>query len=152
MSFYLNFDLKNPFFKSSKSSADSLHSKSFSVSKTRSIELSARKHAASHLIGVVLDLRMSGGDHAGPNLDITVLGWSLEIGLPDARHWNYTDDCWLMFWKDWEKEFNSHLAEIAPDKEIPGWNNVWQYHEYYYTPKEAAEAYAAGEKADIDLK
>lgn len=41
-----------------------------------------------------LDLRWKGYDHAGPNLEISIFGWTLHIGIYDNRHWDYEKKGW----------------------------------------------------------
>ena len=41
-----------------------------------------------------VDIVWKGCDHAGPHIEITVCGVTLELSLYDKRHWDDDNDCW----------------------------------------------------------
>jgi hypothetical protein len=45
--------------------------------------------------GIELNLNFSGQDHAGPFLEICILGYILNIGIYDNRHWDEINNCWI---------------------------------------------------------
>ena len=47
-----------------------------------------------NLFCVCLDLHTTGRDHAGPQLEIVILGLGFRCGIYDTRHWNYQKNCW----------------------------------------------------------
>lgn len=139
MSFYLNFDIKNPFFKKAKVGFKSIFHKDFRLSKTRNLDIDINRHASDNLIDFTLDLRMSGKDHAGPRFELSILGATVEVGAPDARHWDYKNDCWLMYWKDFEEEFQRILSTKKPSAEPVTWADIWQFGESGLSPEEAVD-------------
>ena len=139
MSFYASFDLKNPFYKKDGPRFKGIFHKHFRLSKMRNLEINCDRQAPEKLIDIALNLRLSGSDHAGPEFSISVLGWTFDIGAPDARHWDYENDCWLMYWKDFESEFQRILAIKDPDAEPVIWNNIWQFGESGLSPEEAVD-------------
>jgi hypothetical protein len=41
-----------------------------------------------------VDTRLQGRDHAGIEIGFGVLGFGIQISLPDRRHWDYKRNCW----------------------------------------------------------
>ena len=46
------------------------------------------------LIELGLDINWWGQDHAGPRLEIGLLGYYLHISFYDSRHWNRSNNGW----------------------------------------------------------
>ena len=48
----------------------------------------------TYLLQFCLDISFHGRDHAGPRLNVNLLGWAFSLCIYDNRHWNYQDHCW----------------------------------------------------------
>lgn len=47
------------------------------------------------LLGLDIDLYTWDGQcHAGPSIEVTLLGFELRVAIYDHRHWDYEKDCW----------------------------------------------------------
>jgi hypothetical protein len=46
------------------------------------------------LFSLIVSTRISGDDHAGPQLSLEVCGLFLNLHLYDTRHWDYAKNCW----------------------------------------------------------
>jgi hypothetical protein len=44
-----------------------------------------------------LDLNWFGSDHAGPELNLNILGYEVRIALHDTRHWNHEENKWHIY-------------------------------------------------------
>ena len=67
--------------------------RTYKVTKNKSLDMGFFIHG-NCLIEVAFDLRWRGHDHAGPRLNLGVLGYNLDIALCDNRHWDYTNNRW----------------------------------------------------------
>ena len=47
-----------------------------------------------NLIGLDVDLRFSGFDHAGPRAELSLFGYTLAIRIYDRRHWDFDNTRW----------------------------------------------------------
>lgn len=36
-------------------------------------------------------------DHAGPSLELCLLGYSVQFQIYDGRHWDYENGCWEVY-------------------------------------------------------
>ena len=68
---------------------------------TNTKQLSKNKYFESQVVysdhnifKFVLDLSWSGRDHAGPNIQISLFGYDLMVGIYDIRHWDYKKAKW----------------------------------------------------------
>lgn len=68
-------------------------SRSFRAFGTRCIEIQLFQYGIQ-LLDIDLDLEFTGSDHAGPRLELGVLGYYVSIGFPESRHWNPITDDW----------------------------------------------------------
>ena len=91
----INFHLsiKNPF---AKDNFKNLLCKAWRVSKNKTFEFEIIRSAPS-LFELVLVLEWSGHDHAGPEFNIGVFGYSINIHLYDTRHWNRETHTWEIY-------------------------------------------------------
>ena len=64
-----------------------LYNKIWVVSGNRTLELQFYRYNYE-LLGVSVDLNWRGCSHAGPEIELNLLGWNFRISLPDNRHWN----------------------------------------------------------------
>jgi hypothetical protein len=67
--------------------------KDLTVTKNKTLELGLYRYAWN-LFEFALDLRWWGHDHAGPSLELGILGYTARIGIADRRHWNNTANTW----------------------------------------------------------
>jgi hypothetical protein len=65
----------------------------WAVTKNKTLELEFYRYAYE-VVSVDLDLSWRGRDHAGPDFELNILGWSFRIALPDNRHWDWEKDTW----------------------------------------------------------
>lgn len=42
----------------------------------------------------VLDLSWNGRDHVGPNIELSLFGYHIIVGIYDSRHWDYKEGKW----------------------------------------------------------
>jgi hypothetical protein len=84
------FGIANPFkYKEFRN----IWSRYWAVTKNKTLELQFY-HYAYEIVSCDLDLSWQGQSHAGPNLELNILGWNFRIALPDNRHWDDERDCW----------------------------------------------------------
>lgn len=88
-----SFTVKNPW-------AKDVYCKSFEYNAV----LHGNKHfEAEHyycnynLFHFSLDLSWRGEDHAGPELELTLLGFSMRYKIYDVRHWDYSVGRWVIY-------------------------------------------------------
>lgn len=62
--------------------------------KNKAFSFQITKFPAFRLCELSLDLNWRGSDHAGPRLEIDVLGLYIGIMIYDTRHWDYENDQW----------------------------------------------------------
>lgn len=96
---YLYLSIDNPFYKR-KGPIDGddvggtyVH-KTARIGENKNFELQVSRFPADTILDFKLDARMSGSDHAGPSLAITVLGLFAEVSLRDRRHWDHKAGTW----------------------------------------------------------
>ena len=41
-----------------------------------------------------VSLAFTGYDHAGPEFELGLLGYNVQLGMYDTRHWNNETDSW----------------------------------------------------------
>ena len=92
----LSVSVRNPFWKNSMNSLFKTYMyKACKVSENKTLEFQISRHFY-YAFEFNIDTFMTGKDHAGPKLSITLFGYTLSIELNDNRHWD--DDT-----NDWEK-------------------------------------------------
>ena len=107
---YLKLRISNPWFKPK----DDFNSHDYywsdrQLSANKNLEIQISKFEATDLIDLGLDLRWWGHDHAGPELDINIMGYMFNIKIYDGRHWNWDANRWQTREvaqakaKEWEK-------------------------------------------------
>lgn len=88
------FAIKNPFW---KYSMDKLFKSYFCwtvpVTKNKTFELQLVRHFY-YLFSVDFDTTFKGEDHAGPECEINIFGYSLAVSLRDNRHWDDDKGDW----------------------------------------------------------
>jgi hypothetical protein len=63
------------------------------ITKHKCLEIGFYRYAWD-LFEFHLDLRWSGRDHAGPSIEIGILGYTARLGISDTRHWNSVENRW----------------------------------------------------------
>jgi len=67
-------------------------SKNITAHKT--FELQISRFDLDRIIDIDLDLNWRGRDHAGPKLELSVLGYYFAVLVYDNRHWDYDLNQW----------------------------------------------------------
>lgn len=88
--------LSNPYHNEKIFPFRSLYNKFVRVSKNRTLEFQVN-FFFNTLFEFSLDTIWRGRDHAGPELELTVLGLTFTLSLPDNRHWNYDKNDWYKY-------------------------------------------------------
>lgn len=91
----LNFDLvlHNLW---SKEKFKALWNKSGSITEYKHWELELTSYSKDFL-GIRLDTRWRGRDHAGFSVEFILLGYNLHANIYDSRHWNYENNSWEIY-------------------------------------------------------
>jgi len=63
------------------------------ISKNKTLEIGFYRYAWD-LFELALDLRWFGSDHAGPSIEINILGYTVRLGICDHRHWDSLKNDW----------------------------------------------------------
>lgn len=53
-----------------------------------------------HNFFLLLDTSFRGRDHAGPQLEVCLLGYGARFAIYDVRHWDYKNNTWKNFQKN----------------------------------------------------
>ena len=64
------------------------------ISKHKHFE-AEHSYCGYFLLHFVLDTSWRGEDHAGPELELCLFGYTARYKLYDTRHWNYTYGRWM---------------------------------------------------------
>lgn len=81
-------------------------------------KLSKHKHfEAEHyycgyfLFKLMIDISWRGEDHAGPEIELCLFGYSARYKIYDTRHWNYEHGRWMTDSEqdDYFKQFDSYV-------------------------------------------
>ena len=86
----LHLNIRNPW---PHGEFQSLWSRQWSVTKHRTLEIQTYRYAWN-LVMIDLELAWWGQSHAGPELEVSLLGWGLRVGLPSNHHWDHERHCW----------------------------------------------------------
>lgn len=89
----LNFVLLNPW---ANSKFDNLFNRTKAVSKNKAIEFEICRWT-KELAALKIDTNWRGMDHAGPSIEIGLLGYSITLKLYDIRHWDYSNNSWQKY-------------------------------------------------------
>jgi len=84
---YLGVKLYNPFSKRFKT----LYYRNGFLTEHKAIEIQLME--TNYIFEVALDITTQ-QDHAGFTLDLSLLGYSLNINIHDIRHWDYEQGKW----------------------------------------------------------
>lgn len=72
---------------------NTIWNKSLHWTKDRAWEIEVYRDLQK-LLGVEIDLSLTGSDHAGPIIDLCLIGFGLRMTWPHRCHWDYKNDCW----------------------------------------------------------
>ena len=64
------------------------------VAAHKTFELQISRFDPDHVLDVDIDLNWRGRDHAGPRLELSVLGYYFNIQIYDNRHWDHDLNQW----------------------------------------------------------
>jgi len=92
---YFNFRLDNPWSKQSKQV--DYFCKEWKLYKTKNLEVQVSQNGMDPIFNFVLDTCWRGQDHAGPSVEIALLGIWAHVRISDSRHWNYTENRWEIY-------------------------------------------------------
>lgn len=89
---HLRFSISNPF------NAPSDHFQHFFewvplVTKNKAIEIECHTDDGI-LLAAAIDIMFGGRDHVGPQMSLTLFGYTLSIAMTDRRHWDHENNCW----------------------------------------------------------
>ena len=70
------------------------------ITKNKIFEIGFYRYAWD-LFELALDLRWQGTDHAGPSLEIGILGYTARVGISDKRHWDSIENDWQRYDQDY---------------------------------------------------
>lgn len=92
----LHFDIRNPWHNEERFPWRDFYQGSWSITKNKTLEVCVDFYP---FVLAHLDIKthLSGSDHAGPEFSIGLLGFGLDIGLRDNRHWDYTNNKWMEY-------------------------------------------------------
>jgi hypothetical protein len=79
-----------------KENFKSIWDKSGSFTKHKHWELQLTRYKPEY-IGLSVDTRWRGHDHAGISVELILLGYHFDARLYDSRHWDYTNNCWMTY-------------------------------------------------------
>jgi hypothetical protein len=49
----------------------------------------------NYFFELVISTQYKGHDHAGPEFEIVLLGWTLDFKIYDIRHWDIENNTWI---------------------------------------------------------
>lgn len=88
---HFSFSIQNPFKYEPFNSIKCWNGR---VTKNKAWEIQLSKYAYT-LLGISLDLAWKGIDHAGPKIEISLVGYTLDVCVYDIRHWSYDEHRWM---------------------------------------------------------
>lgn len=93
---YFYIRIRNPFVKAIRHhDVKNFYLKNLKLSKNKSLELQIYKTSFSDdLFCLSLDTNWIGQDHAGPELEMGLFGFQVNLNIYDHRHWNYGQGNW----------------------------------------------------------
>lgn len=77
------------------------------ISKNKRFE-AEHSYCGYFLLYFALDTSWRGGDHAGPELELCVFGYTARYKIYDIRHWNYTYGRWMTE-QEQRHEYDSYI-------------------------------------------
>jgi len=92
--FHLKINIDTPW----KEKFNSFWSKDFGrISDHKSLEMQFMTDL--YIFGIDLDFShvFKGTDHAGPEIALSLLGYTFNIHIYDDRHWDHGNNCWEVY-------------------------------------------------------
>jgi hypothetical protein len=87
--------LRNPVWRDSYQDLfRSYYDRTWQIARNKSLEIDITRHCYN-LLEIHLDTVWWGHDHAGPRLEIGILGFGIRLEIYDHRHWDEDRDIWL---------------------------------------------------------
>lgn len=86
----LKFGITNPWV---KESFRAIWTKCLPVTQNKALEFELFR-CRTDLLGIDLDMRIMGRDHAGLQMSFTLLTFTFSVSLCDNRHWDYSTNSW----------------------------------------------------------
>jgi hypothetical protein len=84
------FHLTNPWV---KDGFKSLWSKTWKISKNKNFEIDINFYFRDFFT-IEIDFSPIGKDHGGINIEVSLLGFTVNFNFYDSRHWDYDNICW----------------------------------------------------------
>lgn len=109
------------------------------LTTTRSIEVEASR-GSRDMVSMDLCIKFRGSDHAGPYFNITVMGYSMGISMPDSRHWNRKTNDWNTDQEQWWETANYFLNEIDENHDLE-FSDLEEYYDEGLSPQAAVQRY-----------
>jgi hypothetical protein len=88
----LNITIRNP--KAKDMPCQFNWHKTFALSQYKAFEIQVWHGSPYEICSLDIDLAWRGHDHAGPNLQLGILGYELILKTYDTRHWDYKNGTW----------------------------------------------------------
>lgn len=88
----LRFNITNPFAKTIESKDYFMWNKS--LSKNWAAEFQVSRFSTYNIFDFTVDLNWFGQDHAGPQLEFEIFGYSFNFKIYRKHHWNYEENRW----------------------------------------------------------
>jgi hypothetical protein len=93
------------------------------VTQNRSWELQLDYWGWGKLFGLDLGLDWEGSDHAGPEIELTILGFTVHFTMPRNDHWDYDTNTWeseetvQADIEEWQVQELKEACELLEDEE-----------------------------------
>lgn len=133
MGFYIGFNIHNPFFKGQDHFKE-IFSCEKKITKNKFFSVNVDKSKTSDFIEFNFRAYLRGQSHAGIQLDGRIGNLSAYFEFRDARHWNYSKNCWMQDASEWLKEFNDFMGKF--NKQPSNFEDVSEYYCDEMTPIE----------------
>lgn len=87
----LSINIRNAFYP--KSNFKNLFCWSKRITTNKAVEVEVCRYNFFWLT-LSIETYFSGGDHAGPELEFGLFGYSVSLKMYDIRHWDYENQTW----------------------------------------------------------
>lgn len=93
---YFKFSIKNPFHNEKKNPWKNYFQDEKQISEHKVLEYEFSKYMFK-LFDLELETSFTGCDHAGPKFTLTILGYTVSVGIYDTRHWHFDEERWMNY-------------------------------------------------------
>ena len=90
---HLNFAITNPY---AKDDFKNLYCRTWQLAENKYVELQCFRESR-RLLAVNINIIWRGYDHAGPEVELIILGYSMSLRIYDNRHWDYETNTWVRY-------------------------------------------------------